>query len=37
MTCAPVTQDLSWVIAVVALLAGIIIGMKLQAPSDPPP
>lgn len=37
MNCAPVAQDLTWVIALIGLLAGIIIGMKLQASSDPPP
>ena len=37
MNCAPPAQDLTWIIAGIALLAGIIIGMKLQAPSDPPP
>ena len=37
MNCAPPTQDLTWVIAGIALLAGIILGMKFQASNDPPP
>lgn len=35
MTCAPVEQDLTVVIALLALMAGIIIGNR-TAPKDPP-
>jgi uncharacterized protein YneF (UPF0154 family) len=36
VTCAPASQDLTIVIALVALLAGIIIGTKVPRSSDPP-
>lgn len=37
MMCPPVEQDLTLVKVLIGVLAGIIIGMKLQAASDPPP
>ncbi|GJD59299.1 hypothetical protein MTDSW087_05772 [Methylobacterium dankookense] len=36
MTCPPVEQDLSAVWCGIALLVGIILGMSLKQPPEPP-